>query len=279
MKFKFTDEMKPIGSRKDKLHSSFPFMLIYVSENNGIAEVIQDEHFAKSLKTQRHFDPLHIHFSARQKRILMNAEKHQKNGATHIITGYYDVLDNHFVQLKTFEIPSVINDRFADEIINVFVLPTYNDMLLNKELWLTNLTWRDNNHISLHIDYIDLFKDIKHIDLHNSVIAFMDNPDEAFFERTIDGEQFLICNSLVAFVLKDLNLPTDINYHFAMQQVLEVNGYVENIMNHEKTDKFDYIDGRMGNFNLRDVMESDDAAEYHSQSFISERFLTLYPKK
>lgn len=277
MQFEFEKSMLQEKDNLENLHSSYPNMFIFVKDEDGTAKPIKTESSSGSQRYTESHEKYSDKYRFHPTYLIDPAKEAQKNGATHLITGYYNIIEDRFVQNVTFTLPEHIDDTFVINVANKVLTEQFNEMYFDNELLLANLKWRDDNRIMLHLDYPDLFQNITHVTLHNFVSDyFKKNQDELEVLDIGDGKESLAAIKLVHAIMEEFNITPEPRVYFAIQQVLSVHEYCEILFYNKKTKLYDFMDGRLGNIDLHEVMKTEEANDVFPFVVIHHRLKTMH---
>lgn len=274
MQFEFQKSMLPNDATIERLHSSYPNMFVFVKNEDGVAKVRGVESSTGSQRCHQEGRSYTEAYRFNPTPLVKSAKDAQSRGATDLITGYYNLLEDRFVQNRIFELPEIITEEFAFHVANTALAEQFDEMYYDNDLLVANLQWRDRSYVGLHLDYREVFESISHTALHEFVTNYyLKNKDS--FKEVPNSDGMLDAMSMVDAVLEHFNIEKDIRTIFGMQNVLSVHDYAELVFYNKKTQLVDYMDGRLGNINLHDVMGSEEANNVYPISILHSRLIKM----
>lgn len=252
---------------KDDIYESFPHVFIFVKDVDGKAVVCDSDYLTgsqrfvendKSYIEQYRFNPIHL----KEKGSLSI-----KNGATHLITGYYDLIEQEFKHKKIFELKDT--DDFYKNVINEILPIQYNEMWFNRQLFEANLKANDKLNIRLNLD-TDEFNHVTAYSLYEFVVDYYKLNEFTQFKGHLHP------TNLVKKMLSHFNVEDNpVNAFFAMQ-ILTTSGYTDMIFYDQNKDDYDYMDERRGVLDMHVVFGGGEAAsKIYPLVIMKERFIEI----
>ncbi len=275
MKLQFNTDLLPDRDKRRPVRDSFTHMFLFVKNENDnavICGVQSNSGSQRYIPENKQYTDNH---PTRTDYILKELKESLGKGATHLITGYYDIINDKWIEGEQFEINKDCDDSFIKKVFNVVLKKQYNEMYFNRELFLENLKSQDNFLKEYNIYKDDRFLKISVYDLFLHIEKEIKNtkPSELQTKDNKKTHNVYFLKDMIVSYLKniDVSKENDIAFEMKISQTLEAAKISELFLIDKKESLFDYIDNRFDMIDLREAMESDHKDDIFMLPVLHER--------
>lgn len=251
MKLIFDKKLLPKHARRDNLECTYPQMFIFVKEENNLTVVCGVESKVGSQREIPEDKNYSESFFSKTTAITKEASLSIEKGATHMITGYFNLIQDKWVEYKTYELANIDKDSL-NKIFDEVLKKQYNEMYTDKELFIENLKFKTKNQSFSYgheqFDHVNLF----------SVFEYtQDYYKNNKHETHADGSISLF--NMINDAKSHFGIEKNAENYFLFIKALESYHIAEVGYFNIATKEFDYEDGRLG---LIDVSNCDFSKTY-----------------
>lgn len=275
MKFTFDKDLLPKHAKVDYVVASFPQMFIFVKEVDGVAEVCGCESLMGSLRQIPENVTYYEHLKeyTNTTHLKKAADESIAKGATHLITGIYDMLEDTFIESYQYPIEDDLEPFFI-RVFNESLKEQSNAMFSREDILIANLKFADK-HMTFQGESPELAS-VKLVEVYEFMKKqFLVNKTQGAL-----GEGIIPFTGLDDIVFKHFDVKKDASVFF--QFVMSLRGYDlgEAIFFNSANNTYDYFDGRLGVIDIQEIFKpnSELAKTVYPVGVYSKRFLAINDK-
>lgn len=272
MQLTFNKDWLPGHATAERLMAGFPQMFIFVKEENGQAVFCHQESLTGTIRhvpeDKVYTDVVsHVNYNY----LIDGANKGLEKGATHLITGFYDVLRDKWNESDIFEL-STIDVPFVKKVFDTSLTKQQRLMFSDELLLKANLNYASNMLMfSIDDPRLNVINVLEVYDLMKTY--FKESKSVKIGEDAISYESF----AKKVFDHFDLIMEPSLFFNF----IMSLRGYdLGDVVFYNTENKvYDFFDGRLGTIDIIDLFNPDSTNEFRDKTFpvgvYSTRFLSV----